>query len=111
MDFLQFIETPFFSKQRDILLTEDEFREFQQVLLLNPSSGALIVGTGGVRKVRFAIGQKGKSGGVRVIYYYQEPQGRIWLFTVYPKNQKDTLTSSEKQQFKDVIIQIKGSMA
>ncbi|MCD9429863.1 addiction module toxin RelE [Yersinia pestis subsp. pestis] len=45
------------------------------------------------------------------MYYYQEPQGRIWLFTVYPKNQKDTLTSSEKQQFKDVIIQIKGSMA
>ncbi|MEQ9720466.1 type II toxin-antitoxin system RelE/ParE family toxin [Yersinia alsatica] len=111
MDFLQFIETPFFSKQREVLLTEDEFRELQQILLLNPSSGALIVGTGGVRKVRFAIGQKGKSGGVRVIYYYQEPQGRIWFFTVYPKNQKDTLTSSEKQQFKDVIIQIKGSAA
>ncbi|PHZ24297.1 type II toxin-antitoxin system RelE/ParE family toxin [Yersinia massiliensis] len=111
MDFLQFIETPFFSKQWEVLLTEDEFRELQQVLLLNPSSGALIVGTGGVRKVRFAIGQKGKSGGVRIIYYYQEPQSRIWLFTVYPKNQKDTLTSSEKQQFKDVIIQIKGSMA
>ncbi|CNK97350.1 addiction module toxin RelE [Yersinia alsatica] len=88
MDFLQFIENPFFSKQREVLLTEDEFRELQQVLLLNPSSGALIVGTGGVRKVRFAIGQKGKSGGVRVIYYYQEPQGRIWFFTVYPKIKK-----------------------
>ncbi|CNI45338.1 hypothetical protein [Yersinia vastinensis] len=61
MDFLQFIEAPFFSKQREVLLTEDEFRELQQVLLLNPSSGALIVGTGGVRKVRFAIGQKGSA--------------------------------------------------
>ncbi|WP_186367183.1 MULTISPECIES: hypothetical protein [Yersinia] len=61
MDFLQFIEAPFFSKQREILLTEDEFRELQQVLLLNPSSGALIMGTGGVRKVRFAIGQKGSA--------------------------------------------------
>ncbi len=88
MDFLQFIETPFFSKQREVLLTEDEFRELQQVLLLNPSSGALIVGTGGVRKVRFAIGQKGKSGGVRVIYYYQEPQGRIWFFYCLPQKSK-----------------------
>ncbi|CAH2840396.1 type II toxin-antitoxin system RelE/ParE family toxin [Salmonella enterica subsp. enterica serovar Infantis] len=108
MEYLEFIETPLFTKQRAELLTEDEYQEFQKELIINPSVGAIMRETGGCRKVRFATGNKGKSGGVRVIYYWQEPNGRIWLFTVYPKNQKDNLSSSEKNQLKAAVGMIKG---
>ena len=52
-------------------------------------------GTGGVRKLRWAVGAKGKSGGVRIIYYMQGITVPIFLLTVYGKGEKDNLTKSE----------------
>lgn len=108
MDYLEFIETPLFTKQRIELFTEDEYQAFQTELIQNSSAGVIMRDTGGCRKIRFATGNKGKSGGVRIIYYRQEPGGRIWLFTVYPKNQKDNLSNSEKSQLKAAVGMIKG---
>ena len=60
-------------------------------------------GTGGVRKMRFAFEQQGKSGSARVIYVDFEVYEKIFLITAYPKNVKDNLTDSERNEIKQMI--------
>lgn len=61
-----------------------------------PLCGDIIQGTGGVRKLRFAVKGKGKSGGVRVVYYYHNETLPIFLLTVFAKKEKDNLTKAEQ---------------
>jgi len=65
----ELIETSTFTRQITALLRDEEYAEFQSRLAANPSLGALIKGGGGIRKIRVAVGSRGKSGGARVIYY------------------------------------------
>lgn len=51
----------------------------------DPKQGAVIRGSGGVRKVRFAYGRAGKSGGGRMIYYFLAPSEAIYLIDAYAK--------------------------
>ena len=67
---MELIETSTFTKQITTLLTDEEYGEFQSRLDANPELGAVIKGGGGIRKVRVALGSRGKSGGARVIYYW-----------------------------------------
>jgi hypothetical protein len=66
---MEFVETPTFTRMVTALLTDDEYRALQNLLLSDPPCGALIRNGGGIRKVRFAAQGRGKSGGVRAIYY------------------------------------------
>lgn len=100
-----FIELPVFAKHRSDYLDDDLFGLFQQELLKNPEAGDLIEGTGGLRKIR-VIDQrrnKGKRGGLRVIYYWWSGFNQFWLFTLYGKNEQDDLTSSQKQLLKQML--------
>ena len=63
-------------------------RVFQWHLLLNPEAGDIVRGSGGVRKVRWAPEGKGKSGGVRIMYYFKKSDDEIWLLTIYSKSEK-----------------------
>jgi hypothetical protein len=65
-----FIETSIFTRQVMALLDDEEYRALQNTLLLDPEHGALIQGGGGLRKMRHAAQGRGKSGGVRAIYYW-----------------------------------------
>lgn len=100
MNYIEFIETSVFSRQREALLSEDDYRAFQEMLIINPLEGDLIQGTGGCRKVRFSPSNsnKGKSGSIRTIYYFHNSEGRIWLFMAYPKSRKDSLSGEEKMR-------------
>lgn len=69
---MEFIEAIAFTKYVYDYLTEDEYLGLQGFLLQNPEAGKIVRGSGGVRKVRWAITGKGKSGGVRVIYYFKK---------------------------------------
>ena len=62
----------------------------------DPSCGDLIQGTGGIRKIRFAIGGRGKSGGVRIVYLYYNQSIPVFLLTVFGKNEKADLTKAER---------------
>jgi len=64
-----FIETSIFTKELVKLLPDDEYRMLQHNLLIRPTAGSLIKGTGGLRKIRWKSYGKGKSGGLRIIYY------------------------------------------
>lgn len=66
-----FIETDIFTEDCKELLSDDEYREFQQYLADNPTAGDVIQRTGGLRKVRWVSRGKGKRGGIRIIYYYK----------------------------------------
>lgn len=94
-----FIETPIFTEDVKELLTDKEYSDFQQYLADNPTAGDVIQHTGGLRKVRWALPAKGrgKSGGVRVIYYHVTAADQIRLILVYTKGVKDDLTQAEKK--------------
>lgn len=84
---MEFIEASAFTRYVYEYLSEDEYVGLQIYLSRHPEVGKLVPGTGGVRKVRWAISGKGKSGGVRVIYYYKRQDDEIWLLTIYSKNE------------------------
>ncbi|CAM3672716.1 Toxin HigB-2 [Klebsiella variicola] len=97
-----FIELQGFSKRRQALLPDDEFRVFQEMLIEDPEAGDTIVGTGGFRKIRWNRPGMGKRGGVRIIYYNVTRKGRIYLALVYPKNELDDLTEEQKKMLKQL---------
>jgi len=86
-----FIETTIFTKLLPKYLSDDEYRALQWYLLIYPDAGDLVRGTGGVRKVRWAPEGKGKSGGIRVMYYWKKSVKEIWLLTLYSKSEKATI--------------------
>ena len=92
-----FIETPVFTRQVMSLMDDDEYRELQIILLEDPEAGDIIKGGGGIRKVRFGIDGRGKSGGVRTIYFWKKSADQIFMLLMYPKSKKDTLTDAEKE--------------
>jgi len=86
-----FIETSNFTKLLPKYLTDEEYRALQAHLLLRPEAGDLVRDSGGVRKVRWAPAGSGKSGGVRVIYYFKRSQHQIWMLTLYQKSEQTTI--------------------
>ena len=100
---MEFIETPTFTRLVTALLTDDEYRGLQVELLGDPERGDLIKGGGGIRKLRYALRGRGKSGGVRVIYYWVKPKGQIYMLVIYPKNKKDNLSEKETAILRDYV--------
>lgn len=97
------IETPIFTKQLLSNFSEEEYRLFQATLLERPDVGKVIPGGAGLRKVRWALEGRGKSGGARVIYYWFTALGTILLLFMYPKNVQDNLTQDQLKQLKKII--------
>ncbi len=106
---MELIETPIFTRQVTDLLRDEDYAEFQSWLSTNPSLGALVKGGGGIRKIRVAVGSRGKRGGARVIYYWVVRKDLILLLYAYPKNVASDLTPSQiaqlakavKEEFRD----------
>ncbi len=86
-----FVESPLFSKNVLDYLTDDEYGVFQKFLATNPDTGAVVRGSGGVRKVRWSRRGTGKSGGVRVLYFARTEAGEIWLLLIYAKSAVDSI--------------------
>lgn len=102
-----FIETRVFSKKIVNLLDDDSVADFQQELARHPEKGPVIEGTGGLRKIRWKLPGKGKSGGVRVIYLHLKWRGKIYLVFVFAKDESDNLTASQKKDLKRLVDAIK----
>ena len=94
----EFVYTNEFSKRWQVIgLTEEDLRELEIFLCSNPLSGDIIVGTGGVRKLRWQTKGQGKSGGARVIYIDFTSVERIYMLTAYTKNEKSDLTMEQRK--------------
>jgi mRNA-degrading endonuclease RelE of RelBE toxin-antitoxin system len=86
-----FIETSTFTKPIGRYLTDDEYLGLQGFLLKYPDAGKIVRGSGGARKLRWAISGKGKSSGIRIIYYWRKQDDEVWLLTVYGKSERETI--------------------
>ena len=103
-----FVLTPGFEKSwADLGLGDDELRTLQCQLIENPEAGDVIHETGGARKIRIPMENRGKSGGGRVIYVDVVIRERIYLLLAYPKNVQTDLTSEQKKMMRKLIKLIK----
>jgi hypothetical protein len=103
---VEFIETPTFTRTITVLLSDDSYAQMQMALVENPALGDLIRGGGGIRKLRFAVQGRGKSAGVRVIYYWLKDEFQIYLLLAYPKSAKDSLTDKEVALLYDLVKEL-----
>jgi hypothetical protein len=102
-----FIETSVFTRQVRLLLDDEEYRALQNTLLLDPEHGVLIQGGGGLRKMRYAVQGRGKSGGVRAIYYWLVEHDQIFMLLMYPKSAKDDLNARETAILKNLVKELR----
>ena len=100
---VEFIETSFFTRLIYEYLSEEEYLGLQVYLLRHPNSGVIIPGSGGVRKLRWAMRGKGKRGGARVIYFWKVSEDEIWLLTIYGKSERDTIPGHILKQIAEEI--------
>lgn len=103
---MEFIETPTFTRQVTQLLSDEEYRQVQNTLVEDPECGDLIKGGGGIRKVRHAVQGRGKSGGVRAIYYWVKDRYQIYMLVVYPKSKKDDLSDQETAILRELVKEL-----
>jgi hypothetical protein len=103
------VETPTFSRRADKLLSEEEHAALINWLAAHPGYGEEIIGTGGVRKMRFGALGKGKSGGVRVIYYFYDQDVPIYALLIYAKNERADLTPDERKAVAGFAAAIKAA--
>ncbi len=96
-------ELPEYIRCANELLNETERKSVIDYLAAHPRAGDLMEGTGGIRKLRWGSGGKGKSGGVRVIYYYHDHRIPLYLLTVFGKNEKPNITKSERNELAKLV--------
>jgi mRNA-degrading endonuclease RelE of RelBE toxin-antitoxin system len=101
--------TASFTRSAEKLLTAEEQAELVLQLASNPQSGDEIPGTGGVRKMRFGAKGKGKSSGVRVIYYYYDFENPLYAILLYGKNEQGNLTPKQKKDISAFAAGIKAA--
>ena len=89
---MRFIETPIFTRGLLPLLDDEEYHTLQMALLQRPELGPIIPHSGGLRKARWSLAGRGKRGGLRVIYFWDEASATFYLLYLYPKNEQEDLT-------------------
>jgi mRNA-degrading endonuclease RelE of RelBE toxin-antitoxin system len=101
-----FIETSLFSRLLDEYLSDEEYGAFQASLMLRPEAGPIIKNSGGVRKIRWSLKGKGKSGGIRVIYYWAGSDDQIFLLTLYAKGEKEDLDAADLRKIVKLLAEL-----
>ena len=98
-----FIETKLFSRLLGEYLSDDDYARLQGALIEAPERGAVVPGSGGVRKLRWAQPGRGKRGGIRVIYYAKIREGVIWMLTMYAKSEEGNIPAHVLRKVKEEI--------
>jgi hypothetical protein len=96
-------ELPTYIRLVEKLLSVEERQDLINYLAEHPKAGDVMEGTGGVRKLRWRRGGQGKSGGVRVIYYYHDDLMPLYLLTLFAKGDKANLTKAERNELADLV--------
>ena len=85
------VELPEFLKISEKLFSESERFGVINDLAVHPASGDIMQGTGGIRKLRWSAHGKGKSAGVRIVYYFYNESMPLFLLTLFGKGEKSNL--------------------
>ena len=102
---MEIAETSIFTKEITRILTDDEYKALQNYLIAQPKSSAVIKNSGGLRKVRWKVKGRGKSGGIRTIYYYQEEVSLLLMIYVYEKSKTEDLTPKQIEMLRKTFIE------
>ncbi|HUF66462.1 MAG TPA: type II toxin-antitoxin system RelE/ParE family toxin [Gemmatimonadaceae bacterium] len=105
--FLEFVWLPTFERISRKLLSRDDERAIEAVLCADLGAGDVIRRTGGFRKLRLGLEGRGKSGGVRIVYFPDERCERIYMILAYRKGTKETLTRAEENALRRLSAQLK----
>ena len=90
------VETPSYLADAERLFSLDERKAIVDRLASDPTCGVVIPGGGGIRKVRFGFGARGKSGGARIVYLFSGTDFPVFILAVFAKNEKANLSASER---------------
>ncbi|WP_050043637.1 type II toxin-antitoxin system RelE/ParE family toxin [Bradyrhizobium sp. LTSPM299] len=69
----------------------------------DPTCGIVMSGTGGIRKVPFGFGARGKSGGARIIYMFSGSNLPVFVLAVFAKNEKANLSTAERAKLAKLV--------
>lgn len=103
MQQMEFRETTVFTKRVTNILSDEAYAELQNTLRIRPDAGAVIRGSGGIRKLRWKTESSGKRGGLRIIYYCYVSAERIYMLYLYKKNEQQDLTPRQIHLLRQVI--------
>jgi hypothetical protein len=107
----EFVRTPEFEKcWKSLGLTEDDIVTLEEFLCANPQAGGVMEGTGGLRKLRWALPHRGKSGGIRVVYVDFMSYEKLYLISAYPKNEKENLIKEDRNEIKKFIKRLEEEL-
>lgn len=101
-----FTETPIFTKLVTDLISDDEYRKIQLALVLRPEAGKIITGSGGLRKIRWKSGGSGKRGGLRLIYFWDVPEDRIYMLLIYKKAKQKDLNPNQLKILRNLVKEL-----
>ena len=100
------VETPEFLRAVRGLLDDTERMALIDYRARNPTTGCIVRGTGGVRKLRWAIGSRGKRGGARVIYFFHNGETPLFLLTVFAKSERVDLTQADRNLYRRLTAEL-----
>jgi len=96
-------ELPEYMRRAEKLLSDAEHRDVVDYLAIHPKAGDVMEGTGGIRKLRWGRGGRGKSGGVRVVYYFHSEAMPLYLLTLFAKNEQANLSKAERNELAGLV--------
>ncbi len=99
-------ETKHFLRLSKKLISEKDRYNLIWHLKAKPKDGDIIAGTGGIRKLRWSKPGSGKRGGIRVIYYFYDENGVVFLLSAYAKNDQSDLSSKEKKEYSKLVKEL-----
>ncbi len=97
------IETSVFTRRVQSLLADEEYRQLQAMLVERPTAGVVIPGSGGLRKLRWALPGRGKRGGARIIYYWAISRDQILMLFIFAKNERSDLTPNQLSVLRQMV--------
>ncbi|QUX93230.1 hypothetical protein CYL31_18310 [Marinomonas sp. A3A] len=97
------VETPIFTKLINEIMSDDEYKELQEALVIKPDLGVLIKNSGGLRKIRWSVDGRGKRGGVRIIYYWMTENEQLYMMYIFPKSTQENLTDAQTKALRQIV--------
>ena len=96
------VETPDFASSAGRLLTGEERERLILYLAMNPAAGVVLPGTGGVRKIRWRLGGRGKRGGARVIYFFHNLEMPLFALDIFAKNERADISQADRNELRNL---------